>query len=141
MLLIREVNQSNITKVYVMQEENITKVVFARTVKLLLKQNSYTQKDLAAYTGVSQANVSKWCRGSIPTGDLAMKIASFFNVPIETLFTGKMPSSKRYVDRLAEEKKEADLGRISRRINEMSEELNQMAKEVDRIGKSRTIET
>ena len=50
-----------------------------------LRQNfefsNYTQKDLAEYLGVSEAVVSRWCRGkSEPSLRHFVQICEFFNV-------------------------------------------------------------
>ena len=68
------------------QEENTTKVIFARRLVTLMAKNKVTQDQLASQIGVTQTTVWKWRKGAIPDGISTVKLARFFGVSVDTLF-------------------------------------------------------
>ncbi len=115
-----------------MQDKNISKSIFAETLTLLLKSKGVRQEDLAEKLGVAQANVSKWCNGTIPRGNYAAKIALFFDVPIETLFSGVFPEKggKRRIDKLTDLHKEKE---ILKRMEDLKKAQIDYHKKVEKI--------
>ncbi|MGE4489145.1 MAG: helix-turn-helix transcriptional regulator [Kiritimatiellales bacterium] len=114
-----------------MQEENIKKSIFGETLSSLLKSRGVLQEELAVALGVAQANVSKWCNGTIPRGNYAAKIALFFDVPIETLFTGVFPEKgKRRIDSLTDQYKENEISKDVERIKKAHQEFNIAVKKI-----------
>jgi transcriptional regulator with XRE-family HTH domain len=130
-----------------MQEENIKKSIFGETLSSLLKSRGVLQEELAASLGVAQANVSKWCNGTIPRGNYAAKIALFFDVPIETLFTGVFPEKgKRRIDQLTDEYKEAEIIKAVERLKKIqadqektAEDINALTKHLIKVAKTRAL--
>lgn len=58
---------------------------FPARLKTLLNAEHMTQKDLAAYCGVSPASITGWMGGSEPDFDTLRGLARRFNVPIDYL--------------------------------------------------------
>lgn len=52
-------------------------------VERLRRSNDLTQAELAEALGVTQASVSAWERGKMPSVKRAIKLAKFFNVPVD----------------------------------------------------------
>ena len=68
-------------------------------IKEIRKKNNLTQKDLAEKYGVTYQAVSKWENGkNMPDISLLRKISEDFNINIEDMLDGKLPS-KKYVKR------------------------------------------
>lgn len=68
-------------------ETNGMKIV--ERIDSILKQKGKTRVDLANSIGIKPQNISAWStRGTIPAGDICLKIASYLNVSIEWLITG-----------------------------------------------------
>lgn len=66
---------------------------------VLLKERGRTQVELANYLGVDVRMVNRWVKqGVTPSGNYLLRIASFFQVPPETLFGEPEPhiDVKRY---------------------------------------------
>lgn len=53
----------------------------------LRKEKGVKQEELAKYVGVSTQAVSKWENGGVPDIELLPKIADFFAVSIDSLFS------------------------------------------------------
>lgn len=63
---------------------------FWSSVKKLIKQQNMTQRGLSASIGLSERTIEQWIlRDSMPTADIAVKIADKLNVSVEFLVTGK----------------------------------------------------
>jgi len=56
----------------------------------LRKNKNIKQEELASFVGVSTQAVSKWENGGMPDCELLPKIADFFNVSIDTLFSRRI---------------------------------------------------
>jgi len=69
------------------QEKNTTKVIFARRLIALMSHNNVTQDQLASKIGVTQTTVWKWRKGAIPDGVSTVKLARFFGVSEDSLFS------------------------------------------------------
>lgn len=76
-----------------MQDENTTKVVFSTRLRAAMDSNGLTQADLAGAIGLSQAAVSKWLKGSIPSGDQLFKASLRLGVTMEWLLGGDAATS------------------------------------------------
>lgn len=63
---------------------------FYLRIENLLKQQKKTQKELSEYIGLSapQAYTNWKARNSIPSADMAVKIAEYLNTSVEYLVTG-----------------------------------------------------
>ena len=87
--------------------------LYKRIDDLLIKRN-VSQKDLSDFLGLSSAQVySNWKqRNSIPSADVALKIAQYLNTTVEYLLTGSESNI------LAEEN--ATLKETLAKINELS---------------------
>lgn len=57
-----------------------------KQITALRKEKGCTQEELASFVGVSAQAVSKWENGGVPDVQLLPKIASFFEISIDTLF-------------------------------------------------------
>jgi len=56
----------------------------------LIKKNKLTQKELADIIGISQGNLTDWKnKRSKPSAKVLQKIATYFNVSVDYLLTGK----------------------------------------------------
>ncbi len=66
-----------------------------------MKEQSFTQVDLAERIGVTQAAVSKWINGTVPKGDQLLAVAQTLGVDMEWLLTGKKAPSPLELLRLA----------------------------------------
>lgn len=75
-------------------------------------------KDLAEQTGINQASLSNYLRenSSIPSADVAVKIAQALNVTVEYLVTGK--NSKI----IKNEELSCEVVRIVKKLNKVSKE-------------------
>jgi transcriptional regulator with XRE-family HTH domain len=68
-----------------MQPPDTTLVVFAGQLRALMQERKVTQVRLAQEFRVSQAAVSKWLRGTVPSGETLVRLAHFFGVTPEQL--------------------------------------------------------
>ena len=68
-----------------MQPHNTTLVVFAGQLRALMQERKVTQVRLAQEFRVSQAAVSKWLKGTVPSGETLVRLAHFFGVSPEEL--------------------------------------------------------
>src|ERR1039457_1172667 len=68
-----------------MQSKNNTLVVFAGRLSALMQERKVTQVRLAREFQVSQAAVSKWLKGTVPSGETLVRLAHFFGVTPEEL--------------------------------------------------------
>ena len=79
---------------------------FFERIDVLLKEKKISQKDLCCAVGISSVQVfTNWkLRDSIPSADVAVKIARLLDVSVEYLVTGEEnnPLSKK-VDRLEQQ--------------------------------------
>ena len=56
----------------------------------ILKEKKKKQKELSAYTGISEAAISDWKKkGTNPSSDKIFAIANFLEVSVEYLLTGE----------------------------------------------------
>lgn len=68
-------------------------VYFMDRVESLLKEKRLTQKELAEDLGLRRPTLSDWKKnGSVPAGDICLKIADYLGVSMEWLLTGKESS-------------------------------------------------
>ena len=67
----------------------------------LLKERNLNRVALAEAIGIKPQNISAWSvRGTVPAGDICLKIADYLNVSIEWLICGKedgMSNEERWV--------------------------------------------
>ena len=62
---------------------------FASTLRLLMLQNSTTQKELAQFVGIRPQSLAQYCSGeTTPNGEKLLKIAEYYNVTTDYLLTG-----------------------------------------------------
>ncbi len=59
---------------------------FKETLKDLIESTGLSLRQLEKESGVSAINYSRYLRGSIPTIDVTMKIAKYFNCTLDYLF-------------------------------------------------------
>lgn len=71
----------------------------------LLTLNSKKRADLFKATGLSEASMRNWIKGSIPSAEAAVKIARYFNVSVEWLITGTTPQNTNTEIILSEEER------------------------------------
>ncbi len=65
----------------------------------LLQENNVTPYKVAKEAGVTQTSLSNWKRGkSTPSRKTLQKIATYFNVSMDYLTTGKESAEKTYYD-------------------------------------------
>lgn len=65
-------------------------LVFMDRVEMILKQKKLTQKELAEELGLRRPSLSDWKKnGSVPAGDVCLKIANYLKVSVEWLISGK----------------------------------------------------
>ena len=65
-------------------------LVFMDRVEMILKQKKLTQKELAKELGLRRPSLSDWKKnGSVPAGDVCLKIANYLKVSVEWLISGK----------------------------------------------------
>lgn len=70
----------------------------------LLKAKKSSQKELAEFLGLSSVQIySNWKqRGSIPSADVSVKIASYLQTTVEYLVTGQSTTPKPDTSRILE---------------------------------------
>jgi transcriptional regulator with XRE-family HTH domain len=68
-----------------MQSKKRTLVVFAARLDGFMREKGVTQMQLAKEFGVSQSAVSKWLKGTVPSGETLVRMGIFFGVTPETL--------------------------------------------------------
>ena len=74
---------------------------FAQILLLKRQELHLTQEDIAKYVGVSRAAVSKWEKGlSYPDITILPKLATFFNISIDTLLGYKPQMTKEQIEKL-----------------------------------------
>ena len=74
---------------------------FAQILLLKRQELQLTQEDIAKYVGVTRAAVSKWEKGlSYPDITLLPKLATFFNVSIDTLLGYEPQMTKERIEQL-----------------------------------------
>jgi transcriptional regulator with XRE-family HTH domain len=74
---------------------------FAQTLLMKRQELHLTQEDIAKYVGVTRAAVSKWEKGlSYPDITLLPKLATFFNVSIDTLLGYEPQMTKERIEQL-----------------------------------------
>ena len=73
----------------------ITEKSFSEMLKHLIQQRNITQTELAKYIGVKPNTISNYCNNiSQPDIDTIIKIASYFDVSIDYLLTGRRTENK-----------------------------------------------
>jgi len=80
-----------------MQARNTTSVVFAGQLSALMRERKVTQARLAQEFRVSQAAVSKWVNGTVPSGETLVRLAHFFGASPEELVgleSSRQPETK-----------------------------------------------
>lgn len=71
--------------------------LFVDNLQLALKDNGLAQKDLAEMLQTGTSTISNWIkRGTIPSADIAIKIAQFLGVSVEWLVTGRDAVSETF---------------------------------------------
>lgn len=61
-----------------------------------LRYRGETRVELAKFLGIKPQNISAWyTRGTVPAGDICLKIAEYLHVSIEYLINGKEPGSSQ----------------------------------------------
>ena len=86
-----------------MQQLNTTIVVFADRLSALMQKRKVTQAQLAQEFRVSQAAVSKWLKGTVPSGETLVRLAHFFGVTAEELVgldSSRQPKGKPPIGQL-----------------------------------------
>ena len=69
-------------------------IVAGKIIAELRKKKGLTQKQLAAFLGVTDKAVSRWENGyGLPDVSLLPKIAAAFDVTVDELLTGRRPHS------------------------------------------------
>ena len=80
---------------------------FWSSVKKLIKQQNMTQRGLSASIGLSERTIEQWIlRDSMPTADIAVKIADKLNVSVEFLVTGKKTKPETILEEWKKEQAE-----------------------------------
>ena len=71
--------------------ENATNgMLIVERIDNLLKENGQNRVNLAESIGINPQNISAWSlRGTVPAGDICIRIADYLNVSVEWLVTGK----------------------------------------------------
>lgn len=65
-------------------------MTFYERLQSLMDSHNLTQKQLADCCNMRQANISEWKKnGNFPSGEIAIRIADYFNISIDYLLTGK----------------------------------------------------
>jgi len=54
----------------------------------LMNEKKLSQRDMEEITGLKQPSISRWQFGTLPKADVAIKIASYFNVSVRFLIEG-----------------------------------------------------
>lgn len=68
---------------------------FIDRVEKLIEKKGVTKKDFAAKIGITQQAIYDWKkRQTIPSADIAVKIANYLNTSVEYLVTGSEPGIK-----------------------------------------------
>jgi len=61
-----------------------------------LKYRGETRVNLAKFLGIKPQNISAWsARGTVPAGDICLKIAEYFGVSVEWVLYGEEPGSTK----------------------------------------------
>jgi len=61
-----------------------------------LRYRGETRVELAKFLGIKPQNISAWyTRGTVPAGDICLKIAEYLGISIEYLINGKEPGSSQ----------------------------------------------
>ena len=64
--------------------------LFFSRIEDMLKEKKKTQKDMVSYIGISAQSFTNWkSMNSIPSADVAVKIADYLETSVEYLITGK----------------------------------------------------
>ncbi len=72
---------------------------FGERLKLLIKQEGYSQRDFAIAMGMPLSTLATYCGGRIPDADILLSLADRFGVSVDYLLTGKSPwESGVYID-------------------------------------------
>ncbi len=73
-----------------MAEYTANGMLIVERIDNLLKQKEKNRVVLAESIGIKPQNISAWSvRGTIPAGDICLKIAQYLDVSVEWLITGK----------------------------------------------------
>lgn len=70
---------------------------FGHTLRKLLKEHGYMQKDLAEMLGIESATVSAWCRGKKPLPGSVIAMCNIFTVSPDVLLGIKEGLQEEYV--------------------------------------------
>ncbi len=70
------------------QAENNTNVIFAAELRKLMALKGHTQVTLSKALDVAQSAVSNYLGGRLPKADILSRIASIYDVPIQSLLNG-----------------------------------------------------
>lgn len=106
-------------------------MTFSDRLDLLLTEKKETRTHLAEVIGIKNQSFSDWKkRGTIPSADIVLKIANYFNVSIDWLITGNETSGLTHEDtdfiyklrQLSEKDKNTVLGLIELLHNQENQE-------------------
>ncbi len=65
-------------------------LIFDVQLQALMDQHALTQEFIAKIAGVTQGAVSGWLKGSIPRADALLRLSRYFDLPMDTLLTGRV---------------------------------------------------
>lgn len=65
---------------------------FISRLEVLMESRGVKRSDLCRELGIPPTTMQNYFRGSVPSADIALKIAQYFNISVELLLTGKTPT-------------------------------------------------
>lgn len=111
-----------------MQDENTTKVVFSSRLRAAMERNGLTQAELAGSIGLSQAAISKWLKGSIPSGDQLLKAGQRLGVSMEWLLgvDGDSPVAPSHISPSIVQKARHEAERLARQLADLEDTASRL---------------
>lgn len=80
-------------------EETVSRAVFARNFKAILKRRGHTQSEIATAMEVSPATVSAWAKGlKFPRIDVMQRLASFLDVSVTSMLSEGLEKAYQEID-------------------------------------------
>lgn len=64
---------------------------FISRLEVLMEKRKINRADLCRELSIPYTTMQNYYRGSVPSADVALKIAKYFDIPLELLLTGKAP--------------------------------------------------
>jgi len=96
----------------------------------VMRQQHITAKELAHIIGISAANFTEWKKGrNQPSGNMVLKIADYFQLPIEYFYTDE------YKKKASPEEIEAELIKTFRAIGIIGPDANPTQEQLDYLVK------